>query len=363
MNQNIAGMVQKFGKSFDFVPKTYLLPQELALLLRDSDQRRQQNRYYIVKPNGSSQGKGIYITDNIQQVASKNMTGMLASEYVSNPLLINGLKFDLRIYVLITSFNPLRIYIYEEGLVRFATEAFTLHASQMANLFVHLTNYSINKFSDNFVDDSPNSIGTKWRLSALKKTMRNLQLDADLMMMRIEDIVIKTIISIEHKVFKASETYLPYRNNCFDLLGFDILIDSDLKPWLLEVNLSPSLACETDIDFQIKSQLMAELLNLVGVAADLERKPDSTVVNKNLFKYAMPEVSDNSRYQASKEERKRDLKIIAETRDELLRCKAFKLIFPSYNFALYKQFFNEERPLNKVLFDEITRNLGKLKPN
>lgn len=282
---------------------------------------------------------------------AKSVTGHLVSEYLQNPLLINGIKFDLRIYVLLASVNPLRLYLYDEGLVRFATEQFTLHPSQMANKFVHLTNYSINKFSDKYVDYAEARIGTKWTLTALKKTMRNLGLDPDLMMMRIEDIVIKTIISIEHKVFKACEQHVPFRNNCFDLLGFDILIDSDLRPWLLEVNLSPSLACETDIDFKIKSQLVAEVLNLVGVTDDLDRKPDPSTVNPNLCKFAYQD-ADALRYQAGREERRRELKIIQEAREEVGRCQGFKLIFPSYNFALYKQYFEEERPLNKILFDE-----------
>lgn len=55
------------------------------------------------------------------------------------------------------------------------------------------------------------------------------------------------------------------RNNCFDLFGFDILIDSNLKPWLIEVNLSPSLATDSHLDFKIKSKLIADLFNLVCV--------------------------------------------------------------------------------------------------
>ena len=58
-----------------------------------------------------------------------------------NPLLINGFKFDLRIYVAITSFKPLRIYIYKEGLTRFASEQY----EKKGSIFSHLTNYSINK--------------------------------------------------------------------------------------------------------------------------------------------------------------------------------------------------------------------------
>ena len=75
---------------------------------------------------------------------------MIASQYISNPLLINKLKFDLRIYVLMSGVNPLKIYRYTEGLVRFATQEFTL---KDINKFTHLTNYSINKNNPNFVQN------------------------------------------------------------------------------------------------------------------------------------------------------------------------------------------------------------------
>jgi len=67
------------------------------------------------------------------------------------PYLIDGLKFDLRVYVLITSVCPLRIFIYEEGLARFATSTYVPPlGSNLGNLFMHLTNYAINKDADNF---------------------------------------------------------------------------------------------------------------------------------------------------------------------------------------------------------------------
>jgi len=67
-------------------------------------------------------------------------------------LLINGVKFDLRLYVLVTSFDPLRIYIYKEGLTRLATELYKPETST-SNKFAHLTNYSINKKNEKYVNN------------------------------------------------------------------------------------------------------------------------------------------------------------------------------------------------------------------
>jgi len=65
-----------------------------------------------------------------------------------------------------------------------------------------------------------------------------------------------------------------HRTNCFEILGFDVLIDSDLKPWLLEVNLSPSLATDSPLDHTIKSTLITDAFNLVGIKR-FDRKKES----------------------------------------------------------------------------------------
>ena len=58
---------------------------------------------------------------------------------------------------------------------------------------------------------------------------------------KIKDIIVKTIISSEPVLNNAFDMHVPFRSNCFQLFGFDIMIDDELNPWLLEVNLSPSL--------------------------------------------------------------------------------------------------------------------------
>ena len=77
------------------------------------------DKSWIVKPASSSQGKGIFITQDISEIPPR--TQMVVSEYVNRPFLVDGYKFDLRVYVAVTSINPLRVYIYEDGLARFAT--------------------------------------------------------------------------------------------------------------------------------------------------------------------------------------------------------------------------------------------------
>ena len=122
----------------------------------------------------------------------------MISKYISNPLLINGYKFDLRIYVLVTSTDPLKIYIYNEGLVRFASEPYKV--GQKGSKYSHLTNYSINKKNENFVQNrnsEERDVGNKWSLSALQAHLEKIGVNTNLMWSRIYDCVIKSLISIE----------------------------------------------------------------------------------------------------------------------------------------------------------------------
>lgn len=110
--------------------------------------KENQNTIWIFKPAASSCGRGIKLFANNEKLP-KDKKGFLVSRYLDSPFLINGYKFDMRIYVLVTSFDPLTIYMYQDGLVRFATEKYT--TKSLKRRFIHLTNYSVNKRADNFV--------------------------------------------------------------------------------------------------------------------------------------------------------------------------------------------------------------------
>ena len=124
---------------------------------------------------------------------------LIVQKYVAKPHLINETKYDLRIYVLLTSLHPLRIYLYDEGLVRFASNTYSSDSKSLSDVFTHLTNYSINKNSSTYLpnEDSEVRQGHKWTLSSLWQHFTELGIDNKPVLEAIKDLVIKTIISAE----------------------------------------------------------------------------------------------------------------------------------------------------------------------
>lgn len=160
----------KFGKEYDITPTTYIFPEDYELF-EEEREAEENNVLYILKPVASSCGRGIKVIGKRTKILKKE--GYLASKYVARPHLINGFKYDLRVYVLVTCYDPLRVYVYNNGLVRFATEKYTLDPSDLKKRFIHLTNFSVNKKSENFKSNQGNGeddeTSSKWSFKALRK--------------------------------------------------------------------------------------------------------------------------------------------------------------------------------------------------
>nr|KAF6503266.1 tubulin tyrosine ligase like 5 [Molossus molossus] len=261
--KNIIRMQHTHGfKAFHILPQTFLLPAEYAEFCNCYSKDRGP---WIVKPVASSRGRGVYLINNPNQISLEE--NILVSRYINNPLLIDDFKFDVRLYVLVTSYDPLVIYLYEEGLARFATVRYDQGAKNIRNQFMHLTNYSVNKKSGDYVscdDPEVEDYGNKWSMSAMLRYLKQEGRDTTALMANVEDLIIKTIISAELAIATACKTFVPHRCSCFELYGFDVLIDSTLKPWLLEVNLSPSLACDAPLDLKIKASMISDMFTVVG---------------------------------------------------------------------------------------------------
>uniref|UniRef100_H2VCG1 Tubulin--tyrosine ligase-like protein 5 n=1 Tax=Takifugu rubripes TaxID=31033 RepID=H2VCG1_TAKRU len=261
--KNIQRMQQTHGlKNFHIVPQTFVLPYEYQEFCSCFAKDRGP---WIIKPVASSRGRGIYLVSNPTQISIDD--NILVSRYIHNPLLIDEFKFDVRLYVLVTSYDPLLVYLYEEGLARFATVKYDRTSKNIKNTFMHLTNYSVNKKSGDYVscdDPEVEDYGNKWSMSAVLRYLKQKGKDTTLLMRQVEDLIIKAILGAEQQIATACKTFVPHKTNCFELYGFDVLIDTNLKPWLLEVNLSPSLACDAPLDLKIKASMIADMFSLVG---------------------------------------------------------------------------------------------------
>lgn len=135
-------MKRHYGRDFDIAPTTYIFPEDYKRFIQDRELSN-FSHMYIMKPAASSCGRGIRVIGKKQEV--KKRYGYIVSRYVAKPHLLNGRKYDLRLYVLVTSYDPLKIYLFKDGLVRLATVPYTTSKNSLKQRFVHLTNYSVNK--------------------------------------------------------------------------------------------------------------------------------------------------------------------------------------------------------------------------
>lgn len=183
-----------------------------------------------------------------------NEPDKVMQRYIRKPLLVNGLKHDLRIYVLIANVDPLIAFINEEGLARFCTDKYEVPTAENRNRdrASHLTNYSLNKNSPNFIHTEElieANQGTKQTLSSYWKALENMGMDPKK--------VRGEIIRLNQELLKALKPYLLYFQKCtfprsepgkyFHVLGVDILLDSKGQPWLLEINSNPSMNVDSTI--------------------------------------------------------------------------------------------------------------------
>jgi len=262
---NYERMKKKFPKDYNYMPETYILPRDKEIFDKMiKDYKITEKNMWLIKPVASSLGNGIHLMTDVNTIPQKT----LVSHYVSNPLLIQNKKFDLRLYLLITGYSPLKMYLYDDGLVRFCSEEYSLSLDEekLNNRFIHLTNYAVNKENDKYQknDDASKEMGSKWSIKTLKKYFRENKMDWNKVWDKIKDIIIKVILSITDDGIPVIKKFNVSSNNLFEIFGVDILIDENLTPWLMEVNLNPSLNCDSNLDLKIKCKLTTDIFNLIG---------------------------------------------------------------------------------------------------
>ncbi|KAH8358637.1 hypothetical protein KR093_001500 [Drosophila rubida] len=286
LSRNLNRMLKLYPHDYKIFPKTWMLPADYGDAMHYALTHKHT---FILKPDSGAQGRGIWLTNDLKSIGANER--LICQTYIYRPLLIDGYKFDLRVYTLITSVDPLRIYVYNEGLARFATNKYVEPTPGNANdLYMHLTNYSVNKRNSQYDLCDNDDCGSKRKLSAINTWMTRHNYDVAEFWSNVDDVIIKTVLSAwpvlkhnYHACFPGHDTI----QACFEILGFDILVDWKLKPYILEVNHSPSFHTNEQVDREVKRPLIRDTLTLVStVLADKKQilREDRKRVKQRLLK-------------------------------------------------------------------------------
>ncbi|XP_071570300.1 tubulin monoglutamylase TTLL4 isoform X1 [Temnothorax nylanderi] len=373
--RNLSRMMVKYGKrEFGFVPRTYVLPQDMRMF-RQVWEKNGGKEKWIIKPPASARGTGIRVVHRWSQIPKKR--AVVVQQYLSRPMLIRGAKFDLRLYVFVTSFNPLKVYIYPDGLVRFASVKYNDDINYLSDRFMHLTNYSINKTSATYTsnDCADSSTGHKWTLRTLWSYLEQENVNVTKIWESIKDIVIKTMIAGESSINTLTRANTTSRYCCYELFGIDIILDENRRPWLLEVNISPSLQSSSPLDIAVKGPLIRNLFNIAGY--QLPTCVPAEEAEKLAQRYQLDPVCQDYRLHRttlSYQERHKqslyanlrnredyldeiiddltpdDVRHLITYEDELTQLGNFEKIFPTTTSHEYLQYFDVPRYYN-MLFD------------
>ena len=219
-------------------------------------------------------------TNNENSKIFKSITKVIIQKYLEQPLLYYGRKFDMRIWVFLNYDG--NVFMFKEGHLKASSLNFNLNSK---NLFIHLTNYSVQKYNINF---SKFEFGNEISFEEFQNSLNNehkLNLDIKKNIIpKIKDIIICSMKSVEKKINKF------HRNFCFELFGYDFIFDKDVNPFLLEINTNPGLEESSPLINMLVPRMIDDLFRLT-IDKIYKTKFDENVLKyekKGEIKYVSP---------------------------------------------------------------------------
>ena len=329
----------KYPSDYNYMLESYSYPEEKDIIetkFKNYTFKNKKKDIWMVKPNIGLGGFNISILNNFSSIKFKHY---IITKYLENPYLIRGFKFDIRFHGLISTIKPLKLYLYKEGFVRLASEKHNFSSSLPLNKFAFLTNLDTNKLNKGKYKYPVNSSNIEdsnlWNLNTLRNYCERNGVNYTKIFNEVADIFIKAIISVRKKIKDDFMKNNMEFSNFYHLIGFDIILDDKLRPYLLEMNRVSGFRDNNDAEKYYVYNIFADTLNIVGIVPK--------------------ELMINARYKDYKEELKDNLE---ENLCELDRPRGgYQLIFPKKkNIEIFKKFFGkniskEDKLLWKHLFE------------
>ena len=248
-------------KMFRGVDKTKHLPE-----IKEQQQEEEEEVVDLDNSNGSGEKKKKYT----KMYCSNDI---VLQKYLDNPLLYQKRKFDIRCYVLVDyNFN---VFYCKEGHLKSSSEEYDLNVT---NKFVHITNHSLQKKSQNF---AKYEYGNEMSYQDFRNylTSQNISLDYfDKMIERIKFLIEVSMNAVGKKITKAENIL------SFEVFGYDFILDANFKPYILEINSNPGLGISSPVIERLVPRMLDDAFRLT-IDKLFETKYDDSVIEPNTQEY------------------------------------------------------------------------------
>lgn len=323
-----------FKNDYNYMLDTYVYPKDKNKIYNSfKDYKIKSNNLWIIKQKEESTNSKAHFFKSMKNIPKE----FVMSKYLTNPHLIDGKKYHLRLYALISGIKPLRIYLYNEGFAHIAKNKFSLDKKYFDNKSVHLTN-SIDNNKNNFyfINEKAKNNTNKMNLFEYRNYLKKENIDYAQLREKLIDTIIKTVISGHEYLLTKLDEYILNDRSFFNLFGYDFIVDSNFDPYLLKISKRPDLSIYDKADKIINEKIFIDTLNIIGIIPFSHDEKGEPLDEVYKFDSTVNELVENAFC-------------------ELTRPKgSYDLIFPlKKNIDEYKKYFRKKLPENELFWKKI----------